>query len=90
MNRGDGRVLAAFQFLKTNTPFGNNDVQTDLTGGLTRRSTCRGPASVRRPSRLVKSKSERRRAACIARLTCVHAVRRAALATWALAAQVNV
>jgi hypothetical protein len=58
--------------------------------GLTRRSTCRGPASARRPSRLVKSKSERRRAACIARLTCRQAVRRAAVATWALAAQVNV
>src|SRR4051794_26039091 len=61
-----------------------------IVGGLTRRSTCRGRASARRPSRLVKSKSERRRAACIARLTCRQAARRAAAATWALAAQVNV
>jgi hypothetical protein len=56
---------------------------------LTRGRTRRGPASVRRPSRLGKSKSERRRAACIARLTCRQAVRRAAVATWALAARVN-
>ena len=54
-----------------------------------RGSTRRGPASVRRPSRLVKSKPERRRAACIARLICRQAVRRAAVATRALAAQVN-
>jgi len=35
-------------------------------------------------------KPERRRAACIARLTCMHAVRRAAVTTRALAAQLNV
>ena len=46
-------------------------------------------ASARRPSRLVKSKSAWRRAACIARLTCRQAVRRAAVATRALAARVN-
>jgi len=57
--------------------------------GLTRGRTRRGPASARRPSRLGKSKSARRRAACIARLTCRQAVRRAAVATWALAARVN-
>src|SRR4051794_20863631 len=51
--------------------------------GLTRRSTCRGPASVRRPSRLVKSKSELRRAARLARPTCGQAARRAAIAPWA-------
>ena len=56
---------------------------------LTRGRTRRGPASARRPSRLGKSKSARRRAACIARLTCRQAVRRAAVATWALAARVN-
>jgi len=55
----------------------------------TRGRTRRGPASARRPSRLVKSKTERRRAACIARLTCVHAVRRSGFGTWALAARVN-
>jgi hypothetical protein len=38
----------------------------------------------------VKSKAARRRATCIARLTCGQAVRRAAVATWALAAQVSV
>jgi len=58
-------------------------------GGLTRGRTRRGPASVRRPSRLLKSKTSRRRAACIARLTCVHAVRRSGFGTWALAARVN-
>ena len=57
--------------------------------GLTRGRTRRGPASARRPSRLVKSKTARRRAACIARLTCRQAVRRAAVATRALAARVN-
>jgi len=56
---------------------------------LTRGRTRRGPASARRPSRLGKSKSARRRAACIARLTCRQAVRRAAVATRALAARVN-
>jgi hypothetical protein len=56
---------------------------------LTRRRSWRGPASVRRPSRLVTSKTEWRRAAGIARLTCVHAVRRVGFGTWALAARVN-
>jgi hypothetical protein len=58
--------------------------------GLYRRGSWRGPASVRRPSRLVKSKTGRRRAACIARLTCVHAVRRVGFGTRALAAQLSV
>ena len=40
--------------------------------------------------RLVKSKPSRRRAACIARLTCVHAVRRVGFGSWALAAQLSV
>ena len=39
------------------------------------------------PAREVKP--SRRRAACIARLTCVHAVRRVGFGTRALAAQVN-
>jgi len=60
-----------------------------LMRGLTRGRTRRGPASARRPSRLVKSKAALRRAACIARLTCVHAVRRVGFGTWALAARVN-
>ena len=55
----------------------------------TRGRTRRGPASARRPSRLAKSKSAWRRAACIARITCRQAVRRAAVATRALAARVN-
>jgi len=58
-------------------------------GGLTRGSTCHGPASARRPSRLVRIKTRRRRAACIARLTCRQAVRRVGFGTQALAAQVN-
>jgi len=60
------------------------------TSRLTRRRSWRGPASVRRPSRLVKIKTRRRRAACIARLTCVHAVRRVGFGTRALAAQLSV
>ena len=60
-----------------------------VSGGLTRGRTRRGPASARRPSRLVKSKPARRRAACIARLTCRQAVRRVGFGTRALAARVN-
>ena len=57
--------------------------------GLTRGRTRRGPASVRRPSRLVKSKPARRHAARTARFKCGQAACRAAVATWALAARVN-
>jgi len=45
-----------------------------------------GPAA--EPPRRVKT--ARRRAACIARLTCVHAERRVGFGTWALAAQLSV
>jgi len=61
----------------------------ELRSRLTRGRTRRGPASARRPSRLAKSKPSRRHAACIARFKCGHAACRAAVATWALAARVN-
>ena len=95
-----GVVLRAWAYVLSSWPAMKQEIESVILGwregntatgtsGLTRGSTCRGPASARRPSRLVKSKPERRHAARTARLTCRQAARRAAVATWALAAQVN-
>jgi len=65
-------------------------MRRELLGGLTRRRSWHGPASVRRPSRLVKSKTGRRHASCIARLTCRQAACRVGFGTWALAVQLSV
>jgi len=59
-------------------------------GGLTRRRSWHGPASARRPSRLVRGKTARRHAARIRAPQVRRAACRTGFGTWALAVQLSV